>query len=59
MRGRRKEEREGKKTDRKSDEKEKCPVIIKHFIFLYFCDLQMVNKNENKQKKTKRANKKD
>lgn len=26
-----------KKTDR---EKEKCPVIIKHFIFLYFCDFQ-------------------
>lgn len=21
-------------------ENEKCPVIIKHFIFLYFCDLQ-------------------
>lgn len=30
-----------KKTDR---EKEKCAVIIKHFIFLYFCDFQRLKK---------------
>lgn len=35
-----------KKTDR---EKEKCPVIIKHFIFLYFCDFQRLKKKPNKQ----------
>lgn len=30
----------GTRGEKRQREREKCPVIIKHFIFLYFCDFQ-------------------